>query len=69
MDGAQQFFFTVICIGLGLVAVGLLIVSRSVYRRVEAGAAAVISATLFGLGLSAAGLVVLYYVALVMSIK
>ncbi|TPN79423.1 hypothetical protein FJ987_11355 [Mesorhizobium sp. CU2] len=69
MDGAQQFFFTVICIGLGLIAIGLLIVGRSIYRRVEAGSAAVIVATLFGLALSAAGLVILYYAALVLSIK
>lgn len=69
MDGAQQFFVIVICIGLGLIAIGLLVVGRSIYRRVEAGATAVILATLFGLGLLAAGLVILYYVVLVMMIR
>ncbi|KQU79096.1 hypothetical protein ASD12_14650 [Mesorhizobium sp. Root102] len=60
MGNGQQFLLVVLCIGIVLVALGLSIVGRSIYRWSEAGPGAVIVATLFGLALLAAGLVILF---------
>lgn len=60
MGNGQLFLLMVLCSGIVLVALGFLIVGRSIYRWSEAGPGAVIVATLFGLTLIAAGLVILF---------